>query len=80
MKNQGEAATRALFVNTLLVDGVPVSEDLINRLIQAGRSLEKTFILSGPLKIIPNTTIVVCADYENKVPEKDEENNCLVLL
>jgi hypothetical protein len=79
IKNQGEAATGGLFVNTLLVDGVPVSEDLINRLIQPGRSLEKTFILSGPLKISPNTTIVVCADYENKVPESDDENNCLVL-
>ena len=80
IKNQGEAATGGLFVNTLLVDGVPVSEDRINRLIQPGQGLEKTLILSGPLKISPNTTIVVCADFKNKVPESDEENNCLVLV
>ena len=79
IKNQGEAATRGLIINTLLVDGVPVSDNLIIWSIQPGQSLEKTFILSRPLKISPNTTIVVCADYENKVPESDEENNCLVL-
>jgi len=79
IKNPGEAATRGLIINTLLVDGVPVSEDLIIGPIQPGQSLEKTLILSGPLKISPNTTIVVCADYENKVPESDEENNCLAL-
>jgi hypothetical protein len=79
IKNPGEAATRGLIINTLLVDGVPVSNNLIIWSIQPGQSLEKTFILSRPLKISPNTTIVVCADFKNKVHESDEENNCLVL-
>ena len=78
IENQGEAAKKGLIVNILLVDGVPVSMNLIIRSIQPSQSLEKTFRIFRQTEI-GASTIVVCADFKNRVTESDEENNCLVL-
>ncbi|MEM3062476.1 MAG: CARDB domain-containing protein, partial [Nitrososphaerota archaeon] len=74
IKNIGDA-NAAYFFNVLFIDDKNVAKDYINTIIEPGKEIERYFDYDWHATL-PKHVIKVCADYGNKVIEKDEGNNC----
>ena len=81
LKNVGSASVGgqsapASFTNVLMVDGKQVAYDSYTGTLSPGqqttRSFNYVFKQTPPLNVV-----MVCADWDQKVTESDEDNNCL---
>jgi len=81
LKNVGSASVGgqtapASFTNLLMVDGKQVAYDLYTSTLSPGQQVTRSF--NYVFKQTPPYNVVrVCADWDQKVAEEDEGNNCL---
>lgn len=62
--------------SALYVDGVMISESCLESPLEPGNEAQGHFVLHFK-PTPPNEVIKVCADWENKINETDDFNNCL---
>lgn len=74
--NIGSLTAPARFCNVLFIDGKQVARDDVTLMMTPGQDVERCFSYQWQWTA-PQHTVRVCADWEQDITEKDEQNNCL---
>ncbi|MEM2905509.1 MAG: CARDB domain-containing protein [Candidatus Bathyarchaeia archaeon] len=73
--NIGSLGALAKFCNVLFIDGKQVARDDVTLMMTPGQEVERCFSYQWQWTASQHT-VRVCADWEQNIAEKDEQNNC----